>query len=325
MRAECGLPSFNPQGLDMVNGIDVYTIEYDDADVDAIIVDANDTLPTIPDPTSTNNTKMVPKIPLPKKQENFDGKKKNQTQKEAYLLRFEKNTTLGTTTYFYSNGTSFTYDTTETVTFNSPSDTRSYEVRYPSGTNVTVNKDGSKVIKAPGQNPSYIAAPAPPPPAPITPPPSAYDYETNLNDGTTFGGRRVLQSLPPQPSPPPTTSTTNTTTNTTTPPPTTSPPTTSTTNTTTNTTTPPPMAPPSTTSTNTTSTTNTTTTTPPPPAPVPAPPAPAPVGPPPAPPGTQTVVNVYVPPTPAAPTQSSVTPVTPQQFNIIAPIAPPTP
>jgi len=288
----------------MVNGIDVYTIEYDDADVDAIIVDANDTLPTIPDPTSTNNTKMVPKIPLPKKQENFDGKKKNQTQKEAYLLRFEKNTTLGTTTYFYSNGTSFTYDTTETVTFTSPNDTRAYEVRYPSGTNVTVNKDGSKVIKAPGQNPSYIAAPAPPPPAPITPPPSAYDYETNLNDGTTFGGRRVLQSLPPQPSPPPTTSTTNTTTNTTTPP---------------------PMAPPSTTSTNTTSTTNTTTTTPPPPAPVPAPPAPAPVGPPPAPPGTQTVVNVYVPPTPAAPTQSSVTPVTPQQFNIIAPIAPPTP
>jgi len=49
------------------------------------------------------------------------------------------------------------------------------------------------------------------------------------------------------------------------------------------------------------------------------------VAPPPAPPGTQTIVNVYVPPTPAAPTQSSVIPVTPQQFNIIAPIAPPTP
>ncbi len=76
MRAECGLPSFNPQGLDMVNGIDVYTIEYDDSDVDSIIVSANDTQPTIPDPNSST-TKMSPKIPLPKKQENFDGQKKN--------------------------------------------------------------------------------------------------------------------------------------------------------------------------------------------------------------------------------------------------------
>ncbi len=61
----------------MVNNVDVYTIEYDDSDVDSIIVSANDTQPTIPDPQSKNNTKMVPKIPLPKKQENFDGKKKN--------------------------------------------------------------------------------------------------------------------------------------------------------------------------------------------------------------------------------------------------------
>jgi hypothetical protein len=43
MRAECGLPAFNPQGLDMINNVDVYTIEYDDSDVDSIIVSANDT------------------------------------------------------------------------------------------------------------------------------------------------------------------------------------------------------------------------------------------------------------------------------------------
>jgi hypothetical protein len=61
----------------MVDNVDVYTIEYDDSDVDSIIVSANDTKPTIPDPSSSNNNKMTPKIPLPKKQENFDGKKKN--------------------------------------------------------------------------------------------------------------------------------------------------------------------------------------------------------------------------------------------------------
>ena len=73
MRAECGLPAFNPQGLDLINNVDVYTIEYDDTDVDSIIVSANDTQPTIPDPLSSNNTLMTPKIPLPKKKENFDG------------------------------------------------------------------------------------------------------------------------------------------------------------------------------------------------------------------------------------------------------------
>ena len=87
MRAECGLPSFNPQGLNQIDNVDVYTIEYDDSDVDSIIVNANDTQATIPDPNSSSN-KLVPKIPLPKKQENFDGQKKNQTQTEAYLLRY---------------------------------------------------------------------------------------------------------------------------------------------------------------------------------------------------------------------------------------------
>ena len=96
-----------------------------------------------------------------------------------------------------------------TVTFNNLNDTRAYEIRYPSGTNVTVNKDGSKVIRAPGQNPSYVAAPAAPPAAPVPPPTSAYDYEKNLNDGTSFGGRR-MQALPPPPQ--------NTTTNSTAPP-----------------------------------------------------------------------------------------------------------
>ena len=39
--------------------------------------------------------------------------------------------------------------------------------------------------------------------------------------------------------------------------------------------------------------------------------------------GTQTLVNIFVPPTPLAPTQSSVTPVMPASFNLIpAPSAP---
>ena len=131
-------------------------------------------------------------------------------------MRYQKNPD-GTSTYFYSNGSSFVYETTETVTFNSPNETRAYEIKYSNGTNVTVNKDGSKEIKAPGQNPSIVAAPAAPAPAPATPPPGDYDYEENLDDGTSFGGRR-LQSLPPPP-PPPSTTTTNTTTNTTAPAP----------------------------------------------------------------------------------------------------------
>lgn len=82
------------------------------------------------------------------------------------------------------------------MTFNSPNDTRVYEIRYRNGTNVTTNKDGSKLIRAPGQTPVNVPAPAAPPPAPVTPPPSAYDYEKNLNDGTSFGGRR-MQAAPP--------------------------------------------------------------------------------------------------------------------------------
>ena len=77
------------------------------------------------------------------------------------------------------------------MTFNSPNDTRAYEIRYPSGTNVTVYKDGSKIIKAPGQNPTYVPAPVAPPPAPVPPSAGAYDYESKLNDGTSFGGRRM--------------------------------------------------------------------------------------------------------------------------------------
>jgi hypothetical protein len=30
LRSECGLPSFNPQGIEAAPGLDVFTIEYDD-------------------------------------------------------------------------------------------------------------------------------------------------------------------------------------------------------------------------------------------------------------------------------------------------------
>ncbi len=70
---------------------------------------------------------MKPKIPLPKKRENFDGSKKNISTADAYLLRYQVNPD-GTTTYFYSNGSAFSYETTTTITYHDPSDTKSYEV-----------------------------------------------------------------------------------------------------------------------------------------------------------------------------------------------------
>ncbi len=81
--------------------MNIYTIEYDDQDVDAEIVNVNETSAAIPDPQS--RTTLKPKIPLPKKKEKFDGLKKNGTS-EAYLLRYSPNAD-GTTTYYYSNGT----------------------------------------------------------------------------------------------------------------------------------------------------------------------------------------------------------------------------
>jgi hypothetical protein len=85
MRTECGLPSFDPKGIDMATGVNIYTIEYDDQDVDAEIINIEETSISIPDPIS--NTPKKPKIPLPKKRENFDGKKKN-VSSESYLLRY---------------------------------------------------------------------------------------------------------------------------------------------------------------------------------------------------------------------------------------------
>jgi hypothetical protein len=70
---------------------------------------------------------MKPKIPLPKKKENFDGQPKNITKADPYLLRYQVNPD-GTTTYFYSNGTAFSYETTTTVTYLDPTDTKSYEI-----------------------------------------------------------------------------------------------------------------------------------------------------------------------------------------------------
>jgi hypothetical protein len=202
MRAECGLPAFNPQGLDMITNVDVYTIEYDDTDVDAIIVSANDTEPTIPDPLSRNNTKMTPRIPLPKKEENFDGQKKDLGDSKPYLLRYQVNVD-GTTTYFYSNGSAFSYESCETTSFDSPDDTRLFLMKYSNGTNVTVYKDGTSVIIIPGRDPIYVAAPLPPPPSAVSPAPSAFEYEKSLDNDTAFGGRR-MQALPPTnaPSPP---------------------------------------------------------------------------------------------------------------------------
>lgn len=107
MRTECGLPSFDPQGIDMATDVNIYTIEYDDSDVDAEIVSVNETSTAIPDPLS--NSMMSPKIPLPKKKEKFDGQKKQNISSDAYLLRYTPNQD-GTTTYYYSNGTTLTYE-----------------------------------------------------------------------------------------------------------------------------------------------------------------------------------------------------------------------